>query len=89
MTTKSITAAAAKVGLSREHLSRELSKPHIAEFMHQKVLRHLAIATARAGAVKVELLDSPNEMVRDRSSSYVLGTAGIAPASHHAEGDTT
>jgi len=30
--------------------------------------------------VKGELLDSANEMVRDRASSFVLGLAGIAPA---------
>jgi hypothetical protein len=46
----------------------------------EKVSRHLAIMAARAGAVKGELLDSANEMVRDRSSSFVLGLAGIAPA---------
>jgi hypothetical protein len=35
---------------------------------------------ARAGATKVELLDSANEMVRDRASSFALGLAGIQPA---------
>jgi hypothetical protein len=40
----------------------------------------LAIMAARAGYVKGELLDSANEMVRDRASSFVLGLAGIAPA---------
>lgn len=79
--TKTVTAAAEKVGITREHLSRELSKPHVDQYMNQKVRRHLAVATMRAGAVKVELLDSPNEMVRDRSSSLVLGLAGIQPAS--------
>ncbi|MCC8957638.1 hypothetical protein H8B02_30665 [Bradyrhizobium sp. Pear77] len=78
---KNITAAAAKVGLSREHLSRELNKPHVADFMKQKVMRHLAVATTRAGAVKAELLDCDNAMVRDRASSFVLGLAGIAPTS--------
>ncbi|MBR1086456.1 hypothetical protein JQ621_03105 [Bradyrhizobium manausense] len=78
---KNITAAAIKVGLTREHLSRELSKPHIAAFMHQKVQRNLAIAATRAGAAKVELLDCDNAMVRDRASSFVLGLAGIQPAS--------
>ncbi|WP_426433692.1 hypothetical protein [Bradyrhizobium genosp. P] len=78
---KTITAAAEKVGLSREHLSRELSKPHIDAFLQQKVRRNLAVATTRAGAVKVDLLDSDNAMVRDRASSFVLGLAGIAPAS--------
>jgi hypothetical protein len=77
---KRICDAAAKVGLARESLSRALSTPHVAEHMRQKVLRHLAIAAARAGAVKGELLDSDSELVRDRASSFVLGLAGIAPA---------
>ena len=73
-------AAAEKVGLARESLSRALNKPHIAEFMRQKVIRSLAMASARAGAVKQELLDSDNAMVRDRASSFLLGLAGIQPA---------
>lgn len=78
---KIIKDAAEKAGLSREHFTRELSKPHIAEYMRGKVLKQLAIAAARAGAVKGELLDSENEMVRDRASTFVLGLADIAPAS--------
>jgi len=65
--------------MARESLSRALNKPHIAEFMRQKVIRSLAMASARAGAVKQELLDSDNAMVRDRASSFVLGLAGIQP----------
>jgi hypothetical protein len=80
---KTIKDAAEKAGLSREHFTRELSKPHIAEHLRQKVLRSLAIAAARAGAVKGELLDSNNDMVRDRASTFVLGLADIAPASRH------
>jgi hypothetical protein len=78
---KKICDAAAKVGLARESLSRALSTPHVAEHLRQKVLRHLAIHAARAGATKVDLLDSSNEMARDRASTFVLGLAGIAPAS--------
>jgi hypothetical protein len=78
---KRICDAAAKVGLARESLSRALSTPHVAEHLRQKVLRHLAIAAARAGAVKGELLDSDSEIVRDRASSFVLGLAGIRPES--------
>jgi hypothetical protein len=74
---KSIAAAAEKAGLSREHFTRELSKPRIAEHLREKVLKQLAIQAARAGAVKGELLDSANEMVRDRASSFILGLAGI------------
>jgi hypothetical protein len=79
---KQIKDAAEKAGLTRETLSRALSQPHVAEHMRQKVLRHLAIAAARAGAVKGELLDCSNEMVRDRASSFVLGLAGIQPDSN-------
>lgn len=78
---KTITDAAAAAGLSREHLSRELSKPHIADHLRQKVMRSLAVASARAGVTKIELLDSPNEMVRDRASSFVLSLVGIKPDS--------
>jgi hypothetical protein len=78
--TKTIAEAAAKAGLARESLSRALSKPHVAEHMRAKVVKHLALNAARAGATKVELLDSANEMVRDRASSFVLGLAGIQPA---------
>lgn len=77
---KKISEAAEKAGLARESLSRALSKPHVAEHMRTKVQRALALASARAGATKVELLDSPNEMVRDRASTFVLGLAGIQPA---------
>jgi hypothetical protein len=77
---KKIAEAAEAVGVARETLSRALSKPHVAELMRTKVLRTLAMAAARAGAVKGELLDSDNEMVRDRASTFVLGLAGIQPA---------
>jgi hypothetical protein len=76
---KTNTAAAEMAGLSREHLSRELSRPHIAQFLQDKVSRSLALSSARAGAVKTELLDCENAMVRDRASSFVLGLVGIKP----------
>jgi hypothetical protein len=78
---KKIIEAAEKVGLARESLSRALSTPHVAEHLRQKVLRHLAIAAARAGHTKVELLDSESEIARDHASSFLLGLAGIQPAS--------
>jgi len=76
---KTITDAADRAGLSREHLSREISKPHVTEHLRQKIKRSLAVGAARAGATKLALLDSPNEMVRDRASSFVLGLLGIVP----------
>jgi hypothetical protein len=78
-TAKTVTAAAEHADLSLEHLSRELGKPHITEHLRQKVKRSLAVGAARAGKTKLDLLDSPNEMVRDRASSFVLGLIGIVP----------
>jgi hypothetical protein len=78
-TARTVTAATEHVGLSREHLSRELGKPDITEHLRQKIKRSLAVGAARAGVTKLALLDSPNEMVRDRASSYVLGLLGIVP----------
>jgi hypothetical protein len=77
---KTLTDAAAKVGLARESIGRALNKPHVAAHLRQRVLKHLGIAAARAGATKVELLDSDSEIARDRASTFVLGLAGIAPA---------
>jgi hypothetical protein len=75
-----IKDAAEHAGLDPASLSRALDKPHVAAYLRQRVLKRLGIAAARAGATKIELLDSANELVRDRSSSFVLGLADIAPA---------
>jgi hypothetical protein len=48
--------------------------------MRQRAVRTIAMAAGRAAEVKAELLDCPDNMVRDRSSTFVLGVAGIAPA---------
>lgn len=78
---KTISAAAEKAGLSREHLSRELGRPHVSKLLHDKTARNLSIHAAKAGATKIDLLSSANDMVRDRSSSWLLELAGHAPQS--------
>lgn len=75
-----ITEAAEKVGLARESLGRALDRPHVIAYLQQRTRKRLEILAARAGAVKGELLDSDNDMVRDKASSFVLGLAGIQPA---------
>jgi hypothetical protein len=77
---RQITEAAEKVGLARESLGRALAKPHIVEHMRQRAIRTIAQAAARAAEVKGELLDCGDSMARDRASTFVLGTAGIGPA---------
>jgi hypothetical protein len=76
---KQITEAAEKVGLARESLGRALAKPHVVEYMRQRALRTIQMAAARAAEVKAELLDCSDSMA-DRASTFVLGTAGIGPA---------
>jgi hypothetical protein len=38
---KTLTDAAAKVGLARESIGRALNKPHVAAHLRQRVLKHL------------------------------------------------
>jgi hypothetical protein len=76
---KTISAAAEKAGVTREHLSRELSKGHIAEFLRIQAHRVVSIAAGRAAATKVELLDCESSHIRDQASTFVLGVAGIKP----------
>jgi hypothetical protein len=77
---KTITDAAEQVGLPRETLSRNLSRPDVAETMRQLVIKSLAMAAGRASAVKIDLMESDNAVVADRASSFVLGLLGIQPA---------
>jgi hypothetical protein len=72
--------AAVAVGTTRETLCSNLAKPHILEFMRQRAVRTISMAAGRAAEVNAELLDCADNMVRDRSSTFVLGFAGIAPA---------
>jgi hypothetical protein len=76
---KNITEAAAQVGVARETLSRNLSRPDVTDLMRQRIIKSMAIAAGRASAVKVDLLESDNAIVRERASSFVLGMIGVAP----------
>jgi hypothetical protein len=77
---KTQAEAAEKVGMARESLNRALARPDVAEYIRTIAVRTIALAAGRAAEVKAELMDCADNMVRDRSSSYVLGVAGIAPA---------
>lgn len=77
---KEITAAAEQAAISRENLGRALDKPHVIDYVRTRAQRRLAILAGRAAEVKGELLDSENDLVRDRASTHILGTAGIGPA---------
>jgi hypothetical protein len=76
---KTITDAAAQVGLARETLSRSLSRPDVAEIMRQRIIKSMAMAAGRASALKIDMMESDNAVVAERATSYVLGMIGIAP----------
>jgi hypothetical protein len=83
---KTITETAEKVGMARESLGRALAKPHVVEHMRLRALRTIQMAAGRAAEVKAELLDCGDSVARDRASTFVLGTAGIGPATAPALG---
>lgn len=77
---KTIQAAAKRVGLSREYLSRSLGEPHVAEFLRQKAARAVALGAGRAAARLNQLIDAKSEHVSLDASRHALATAGIGPA---------
>jgi ParB-like chromosome segregation protein Spo0J len=77
---RTIAAAAKKVGLSREYLSRALGEPHIAEHLRQKAARAVAISSGHAAARITELINkSRSDHVAFEASKFSLGVAGIRP----------
>jgi hypothetical protein len=77
---KTITAAAKKVGLTRERLSRALSEPHIAEALRTRAAREVAMSAGRASARLTRLIDSGSDRVAFEATRFSLGVAGIKPA---------
>ncbi|MFZ0152441.1 MAG: hypothetical protein WAM72_29600 [Xanthobacteraceae bacterium] len=77
---KTITAAAKKVGLTRERLSRAFSEPHIAEALRTRAAREVALSSGRAAARLNHLIDSTSQRVALEATKFSLGVAGIKPA---------
>jgi hypothetical protein len=77
---KTIKAAATKVGLSRERLSRAFSEPHNAEALRTRAAREVALTSGRAAARLSQLIDSGSERVAFEATRFSLGVAGIKPA---------
>jgi hypothetical protein len=75
-----ITAAAGKVGLTRERLSRAFSEPHNAEALRTRAAREVAMSAGRAIARLTGLIDSGSERVAFEATRFSLGVAGIKPA---------
>ena len=77
---KTIKAAAEKVGLTRERLSRAFSEPHIAEALRTRAAREVALSSGRAAARLNQLIDSSSQKVALDATKFSLGVAGIKPA---------
>ena len=78
---KTVKAAAERVGLSREHLSISLGKPHIQAFLTQRSRQTIGAGVLRASVRAVELIDAGSEHVSADMTKHVLAIEGIKPAS--------
>jgi ParB-like chromosome segregation protein Spo0J len=76
---RTITAAAKKVGLTRERLSRAFSEPHNAEALRTRAAREVALSSGRAAARLNQLIDSTSQRVALEATKFSLGVAGIKP----------
>ena len=76
---KTATAAAERVGLTNERLSRAFREPHVAAFIREQTRASLAAGTLRATARILELIDSKSDHVSLEASERVLAIDGIMP----------
>lgn len=72
-----ITAAAERVGLSREHLSKTLSRPHVQAFIARKSRETIGTSILRASNRLVGLIDAKSEHVAAQVSERILTSEGI------------
>ena len=77
---RTITAAAQKVGVSRERFSRAFSEVHNAEALRTRAAREVALSSGRAAARLSQLIDSGSQRVALEATKFSLGVAGIKPA---------
>lgn len=78
---KTKQAAAKRVGIPRETLSRWLHRPAGAEALRARAAHEVASSAGRAAARLTKLLDSSSQKVSLEAVKYSLGVAGIKPAS--------
>ena len=87
---KTIKAAAEKQKLSREHLSRMLSKDHIRAFYERRTRENIGASQMVASAVLTDLMENAeSEHVRKDVAIHALSVAGIKPADQGITGALT
>lgn len=74
---KTITAAATRVGITREWLGKMLSRSHVQVFMARKCRETIGAGTLRASTRLVELIDANSEHVAAQVSERILTSEGI------------
>lgn len=77
---RDIKAAAERVGMSREHLSRSLRLPHVLVFIARESRETIALGALRASARLIELIDAGSEHVSADISKHVAAIAGYKPS---------
>jgi hypothetical protein len=79
---KTVSAAAAKAGMTREGLSKALQRPGVKEYMREVIRETLGVGATRAARRMVELVESENAMAGVAASRFLLATgAGVVPPS--------
>jgi hypothetical protein len=76
---KDIKAAAERIGMARESLSRALRLPHVQVFIARSARETIALGALRASGRTIELMDAGSEHVSLDASKHVLAIAGIKP----------
>ena len=76
---RTVTAAAERVGVTREWLSRLMQRSHIQAFIARKSRENIQRGMLRASHRVVELIDAASEHVSLDASKHVLAIEGIRP----------
>jgi hypothetical protein len=76
---RDIKAAAERVNMTREHLSRSLRLPHVQVFIARRARETIAFGALRASGRMVELIDAGSEHVGLDAAKHVAAIAGIKP----------
>jgi len=77
---RTIKAAAERVGMSREWLSRCLQMDHVRVFVARRLRGNTSTGAIRASARLVELIDAGSEHVSADVSKWFMAVEGIKPA---------
>lgn len=72
-------AAAERVNITPEHLSRMLSRDHVRVFVDRRARQTIAAGQMRASSRLVELVDAGSEHVSLDATKHLLAISGIKP----------